>query len=474
MSISGITTYAQWWSMDDIVTKQQDNMYTLFANDGKITLENTPFQSIELQNILIQWAAFHIQTPIVFQTGFAQKTGAYFAIDSAKNIIIDSDIPIHALPSLILTLNTSTFHTLPAYAASEELQSQMKAIIWYLYDQQTQWNTSIVDDIKKYQKLLHDTYQSVDTAWHDLLHHQADERFMHQLTNTDRDPESTIATSILDKTFEWLYEHGVFSLTQMESIKNISNFARLKEELAKVRTSGTAKQIADKERSIIWNIITTIIESDLQREVDPSTISYLDTSIPTKIIESNEISCVWLSLLLHQFFLDLNIPHKGVIIKWHAALVVITSDQKTYYCDASTQTTNHFEEIDYDLTKNTAQEVLIGDREISITLDDVENVLMSQIAYNTTMELQTQPEKKLLYLRLLLSMSPLNHVWRYQLAASYYEQKEYNKARDAIHVANAIDPHQWTYYFLEEKILVAMKDFWPALIEAKENKAKYR
>jgi hypothetical protein len=98
------------------------------------------------------------------------------------------------------------------------------------------------------------------------------------------------AQEAIQKTFESFYEHGTNALINMNEIKRIIPLSSYKKQLDTVRKTNNKTQIAATEKTIIASIIKSIQNSGLNRDIVDRT--YLETSIPTSIIQSQDISCV--------------------------------------------------------------------------------------------------------------------------------------------------------------------------------------
>lgn len=459
------------WQMPDIVAQEKKTLYETFEL-GKLSINSTPFSNPAMQRILIDRASAHMNYNVEFVNNLDDKTDRYFSIDPFRQIIIiNSHIPIKDLASLILAINTITFEKQPTYAASQELQWHLKAIIWHLYNNQGKDHQDASTHIQAYQNLLYTISPDSDTAWVSLSGYSWESLFMKKISseNNLNTIDEILSEEILQKTFESFYEHGALSLQNMEVIKKSINFASLQNELDQSKKSKSLNILTQTEKKVILTILNNVMKSSLNRDITDRT--YASTSTPRDIIKTQNISCVWLSILLHQIFSELWINHQWVIFKWHAALIVQLSNKDAYYCDASAQWSQSFYKIQLQPSELWNQRIFLDKDTLSATFGDIENVLMSQALYNITLDKYNYKEDvitKLNYLRFLLTIEPRNHVWWYHLSSTYAELGENKKALDAINASIAIDPYQRIYWYQKTNILWSMKQYGVDFIEAEK------
>lgn len=462
----------------DIIKHEQKELHTLF-DKNQINLTSMPFSHEHIRNILSEWAWFHSNIKVSFDNTLTQTQEAFIFDPFTHKLVINQSMQIADLPKLIVEINKYTFwDKTPEYAAEQEMLDHLKAIIWYLYDLEDK-TEDIGTAIKKYQDLLYKTYNSTDTISSKLSWYESDSLFMQKLKIKKNWPdiEELFAQETIQKTFESFYENGANTLLNMPAIQGNLNLDIYKSKLQLARSTNNKNKIAEQEKIIIQEIIEKIQKSSLNRDVIDWT--YLQTSVPSAIEKSKDISCVWLSILLNQIFNELHIDHKWVIIKQHSAIIAVLSNWQSYYCDASTQGLKSFYKIDYNPNLFWNQNTILDKDTISTTFWDPENVIMSQIIYNKSVSMYVFSDKKeqnekISYLRMLLSIEPRNHAAWHQVSIIQKQLWQKQKALDAINVAITLDWNQRNYWYEKYLILGDMNNFGIEYDKAKQEYMRLR
>jgi len=393
---------------------------------------------------------------------FLEKASDWVS-QSDKNVSyklrLPKDLKIWEIPGIVKRVNHTTFwDTLPEEASYEEMKRNIESSIIYILSLKTDYNKSdIQKSINKYYK-LYQTYfpwenPRIDTTGVENKDEWTYE-FKSKIENIDRkfNPywvsliskkiDNVIANNFYNHFFEAFFEHWTELLSDIGNLKEEIGISDMKKQLDLAKKSWNKYTIAKKEKEIVKKILSGIHDYWFQTESVYKPL--FETSIPTEILKTKEITCVWFSIISDQFLGEVWISYNVLISPWHSSLSVTLSNGKQYLFDplsgdelvpyVKTWVTWWRENISYNIDGEQKKDQIIY-------WQDSENILINQILWNKEHTIfgygEESLKKKLYILERSIAIFDKNPFMWYNTA--YVNEKLWNNEKALIAINKAIN-----------------------------------
>lgn len=393
------------------------------------------------------------------------------------DLYLPDSIKIHELPSIIKKVNQQTFgENLPKYASSIELRNNLEHTIQYLLAIKTDENKQEIQKaVNKYCQIYQDFYWENPKL--EKSNKSIDEYYFNTIKDLEKDEnfawksDSVFADFVYQKFLESFFEMWSDMLWNLWDIKTTIWFESLKYQLQSARNSGNIAYISQLEKNILNKIMYAVNEYYRQYAFTKRS-SNPEKSTPTYVVETNMTNCVSLAEIIHQLLSELDIKHYSRLTRWHIALEATLSNWNSYYLDPlNIDKTQNFKILETHLN---AEKILVWKDTLFTIKWDWEKIIMTSVLYNQWQSKQDQ-NQTIYFLEKLLSIEKeTNPISLYGLALAYEQNKQYEKALEAVEKAIFITPYIRNYRYFKREILWKLQIFDNRRMEASEMIDKYR
>lgn len=391
-------------------------------------------------------------------------------------------IYIWDLPDIIKKINNLTFgDSLPDNASYIEIQRNIESAMIYILSLKTDKNKKeIQKTINKYYKLYQEFFPwetpNIDTTnnstnidkWtyyfkNSSLKETKDIKNKYPNIESDfliKKVDMAVADNIYQHFYESFFEHWSEMLSNIWTLKEDMWLEKMKSELEKIKKTWNKLDISKKEKIILNNIMKYV--HNFWFITDYIHKSIFETSIPSEIIKTKEITCVWFSILANNILSDLWIKYNILYSPWHSLVNVELSNWDKYLFDLL----EHdkivkykeigkiwwWQEISYNIGWENKQTKIIE-------WVNSEKILIAHILENKQTIIPTDTKKDLIRWLSILNMakklSPQIPAIHYSIVRSQYKLENYEDALISINDALKLSPK--SLKFRRKKISICLK-----------------
>lgn len=278
-----------------ITQSSRDSIFDLIKNaTSHHTTQNFATNTYQKQ-LLQRWFSYHTDIEVSRVSSKDWSHASPFVHQEKKLYIVDT-ITINQIPVLIKHMTSITYGSdVPNQAVSHSIQKNLYTYIQILQSHKdTPQATDLMTQYKDLYIQLYPTAQDPMTVEDDsLLDRQLYTYYAAQHTDAmdmSRVVDSLLTDDIVGGLYTAVFEHGAKKIAAVSNLDNAIPMQRYQDQLTKTTATGNKPALAAQQKKIITDIISIINKSDLSKKSYGR--SFLDESVPTKIMQTKQIACV--------------------------------------------------------------------------------------------------------------------------------------------------------------------------------------
>jgi len=258
-------------------------------------------------------------------------------------ILLPRNLQVRELPLIIEKINQFSFwEEIPQFASSREIQRDAALTIDKIQALQNNGNKHIIDTLlQAYFSLFDlDTLAKDKSNELDFLLKEF-ESLDFALAQTSSDSlmllEKTFADHLISHLYEAIFEEWARVLWELENLDTHLWMDELKKKVKNAHEKKTPEERDILMKSILDHIVFKLHiypwKISWWSSIVPDHPEIIQVSSPIPILESKNIACVGMSILLHNILNELNIPHQGLHVRWHSSIEVPLDNGELYCLD---------------------------------------------------------------------------------------------------------------------------------------------
>jgi len=391
-----------------------------------------------MEQWFIQWWFFH-------NAGITVKFTEWesFSFDPETKLLnLGTQTPIHMIPQIMQRMMWEEEDSYTSYTNSLNL------ILRY-YASLDSWWTTMIDRVAIEQYLWIIPTDSTTIA---------DEWNLHVTPSQIDSIQMLVAPELYTMFAKSAFEVGAQNLTWLSGLKDTIQWDKLIDEYRQEKTADEQTIYAKKA---IKKLLLGIDKTQLRKNTSTWQKDFFLESTANNILQTNDIACVWLSTIVHEFCTDMGLHHEAIIHKNHVALVIYFPDGSTLFCDPLETWDNGLQEMYLETMNPQGSQIVVQSDSYLVLTDDADKVLMSTIAFNDSYRMINIDDKKIaktkiMLLKKALSFQDKNFVAYAALADLLYRMEEFEDAYTYSKQAIELMPHDKQYLKNHLNILVEL------------------
>ncbi|MBP7841869.1 hypothetical protein KA037_04340 [Patescibacteria group bacterium] len=276
----------------------QSSKDSIFAVIKKATSHHTNqnFVTNNYQKQMLQrWFSYHTDIQVSRVSPKDRKHTAPFIHEANKLYIVD-DITIGQIPMLIQHMTSMTYGSqAPNEAVSHSIQKNLYTYIQILKSYKTESDADSL--VGQYTSLYMQLYPTANdpllgedsTLIDDNLYTQYVANHLDDI-DMPRVVDSLLTNDIVGGLYTSVFEHGAQKIRTVSNLDQTIHIKSYQDQLTKTTATGNKLTLAAQQKKIIKEIMLLINQSDLSKQSYGR--SFLDESVPTKIMQTKKIACV--------------------------------------------------------------------------------------------------------------------------------------------------------------------------------------
>jgi len=415
----------------DIIAQARNDIH------DTMTLTSRPFSSSIEQSFMQWWFLNNAGISIEFTDGEEFS----FARDS-NTLRLGERTPIHMIPQIIHAISWEKKESYRSYTSSLDL------LLRYYHALEWTWTTTI-DRVAIEQYLWVIPTDSTTIA---------DERNLHVSESRIDSIQMLVAPEIYTMFAKNAFEIGAKNLTGLSGLKDIIQWDKLISEYKKQQKIDDQAIFA---KNAIKKLLLGIDKTQLRKNTSVWQKDFFLESTAHNILQTNDIACVWLSTIVHEFCMEMWLYHEAIIHKNHVAIVIHFPDGSTLFCDPLKIWSVGLQKMHLEQLDPVGSQIVAQSDSYLVLTDDANKLLMSNIAFNDSYRLLNISDKqvvktKIVLLKKAISFQPRNFVAYAALADLLYRVEKFDDAYIYSKKTIELMPHEEQYFQQHLNILIEL------------------
>ncbi len=273
----------------------KDNIFDVLKT-GTSHHTNQNFITNNYQKQMLQrWFSYHTDIQVSRVAAKDRYHKGPF-IHEANNLYIVDDIAISQIPAIIQHMTSITYGSqAPHEAVSHSIQKNLYTYIQILksYKTESSADSFVGDYVDLYLQLYptasdpllgEDSTLIDDALYTQYIAHHPDDINLRMVV------DSLLTDDIVGGLYTAVFEHGAKKIRTVSNLDQSIPMQTYQDQLTKLSTTGNKTTIATQQKKIIKEIMLIINKSDLSKKSYGR--SFLDESVPSKIMQTKQIACV--------------------------------------------------------------------------------------------------------------------------------------------------------------------------------------
>lgn len=418
-------------SSQDIIAQTSNNIH------DTITLTSRPFHSPTEQGF-IQWRFLNnAGISVTFNEG-----DSFLFDEERKTLDLGKQTPIHNIPQIIHAISWEEKESYASYTQALDI------LLRYYNSLDLSW-TATIDraSIEQYLWIIPTDSTTIADEWN-----------LHVASSKIDSIQMLIAPELYSMFAKNAFEIGAKNLTWLSGLKDTIQRDNIVEKYKKKQTIDDQTIYA---KAAIKKLLLGIDKTQLRKNTSAWQKDFFLESTANNILQTNDIACVWLSTIVHEFCVDMWLHHEAIIHKNHVAIIIYFPDGSTLFCDPLEDWDSGLQEMYLEKVDYHGSHIVVQSDSYLVLTDDADKVLMSTIAFNDSYRMINIDDKKIaqtkiMLLKKALSFQDKNFVAYAALADLLYRMEEFEDAYVYSKKAVELMPHDKQYLKNHLNILVQL------------------